>query len=120
MSSNSVGMRYVGEDFYCDVAIPDLGALDVVHDDDWIVAFHHTRPFWETHIVVVPKKHVASLTTVGKDDTDLMQRLFVVVQDIARAVEKRAGAASVVTNLGGYQDSKHLHVHIHSGGRLND
>jgi histidine triad (HIT) family protein len=40
-----------------------------VHDDDWIVAFHHTRPFWETHIVVVPKKHVASLTTVGKDDT---------------------------------------------------
>lgn len=119
MESRAVGAGYVGEDFYCDVAIPDVGGLDVVYDDAWTLAFHHTRPFWKTHIVVVPKKHVVSLTTVGKDDADLMQRLFVVAQDVARAVEERAGAALVVTNLGQYQDSKHLHVHIHFGGRLD-
>jgi histidine triad (HIT) family protein len=117
MSSGSLPVEYAGDDFYCDVAIPHPTALTVVHDDEWILAFHHTRPFWKTHMVVVPKKHIASLTTVVESDADLMRRLFVVVQSVAREVEERAGAASVVTNLGRYQDSKHLHIHVHSGER---
>ncbi len=115
MADPSRHRGYEGDDFYCDVAIPDPDALDVVHDDEHVLAFHHTRPFWETHLVVVPKKHIASLTTVSIEDRPLMERLFVVVQGIARDVEESEGAAAVLTNLGRYQDSKHLHVHIHSG-----
>ena len=111
------GEGYQGDDFYCDVAIPNAGALRVEHDDDWILAFHHTRPYWKNHVVVVPKKHIASLTTVGVEDREHVTRLLSVVQDIARRVENRDGEAAVLTNLGRYQDSKHLHVHIHSGGR---
>jgi histidine triad (HIT) family protein len=107
---------YRGDDFYCDVAIPGADALEVVFEDEHILAFHHTRPYWKTHIVVVPRKHIASLTTVAKKDAKLMERLFTVVQSIARDVEQRSGAAAVLTNLGRYQDSKHLHVHVHSGG----
>jgi hypothetical protein len=43
--------------------------------------------------------------------------LFGVVREVAQQVELRHGAAAVLTNLGGYQDSKHLHVHVHSGPR---
>lgn len=107
---------YLGDDFYCDVAVPGADALCVVFNDEHVLAFHHTRPFWQTHIVVVPKKHIASLSTVTTDDAQLMERLFTVVQSIARDVEESTGAAAVLTNLGRYQDSKHLHVHIHSGG----
>ncbi|MGP5006247.1 HIT family protein [Brachybacterium tyrofermentans] len=108
---------YTGSDFYCDVAIPDPGALDVVHEDPRVLAFHHTRPFWDVHIVVVPTRHIASLTTAGpKDEADL-RALLSVVQQIARDVEQEHGAAAVLTNLGAYQDSKHLHVHVHSGAR---
>lgn len=106
---------YAGDDFYCDVAIPDVSALDVVFDDEHVLAFHHTRPFWQTHIVVVPKKHIASLTTVTRENAQLMEQLFAVVQSIARDLEESTGAAAVLTNLGRYQDSKHLHVHVHSG-----
>ncbi len=120
MTRRAVGEGYVGDDFYCDVAIPGVEGLDVSYDDEWVLAFHHTRPFWRTHVVVVPKKHVASLTTVTRNELELMQRLFVVVQNIARGVEERTGAAAVVTNLGRYQDFKHLHIHVHSGGRLSD
>jgi histidine triad (HIT) family protein len=109
---------YDGDDFYCDVAIPDTARLRVEHDDDWVLAFHHTRPYWKTHIVVVPKRHVRSLTTVGEQDDELVRRLFLVVQKVAAMVESREGAAAVLTNLGAYQDSKHLHVHVHSGGRV--
>ena len=59
---------YRGSDFCCDVALPDPGALRVVHDDDRVLAFHHTRPFWDVHIVVIPKRHIASLTTITNED----------------------------------------------------
>lgn len=109
--------QYTGNDFYCDVAIPDPARLDVVHEDDLVLAFHHTRPFWQTHIVVVPKKHIGSLTTLDSSDERDARRLLEVVQAIAADIERTTGAAAVLTNLGDYQDSKHLHVHVHSGPR---
>lgn len=106
---------YSGTDFYCDVAIPDPGALEVVHEDERVLAYHHTRPFWRLHIVVVPKRHIASFTTATAADEADLRALLEVVQRVARAVETEHGAAAVLTNLGAYQDSKHLHVHVHSG-----
>ena len=110
--------RYDGDDFYCDVALPNIGALDVVHDSEGVFAFHHTRPFWPVHIVVVPKRHVPSLTNTEGADDALIRNLLSVVQDIASTVETRYGAARVLTNLGTYQDSKHLRVHVSTGDQL--
>ena len=59
-----------------------------------------------------------SFTTVTEADRDDVTALFAVVQRIARDVETTTGAACVETNLGEYQDSKHFHVHVHSGPRL--
>ncbi|GAA5148495.1 HIT domain-containing protein [Nocardioides marinquilinus] len=109
---------YDGTDFYCDIAVPHPERLDVVHEDERVLAFHHTRPFWAVHVVVVPKRHLASLTTLTDDDADDVRALLSVVQTVARQVETEHGAAAVLTNLGAYQDSKHLHVHVHSGDRL--
>ena len=109
---------YDGDDFYCDVALPNVAALEVVHDGEGVLAFHHTRPFWEVHIVVVPKRHVPSLTDpVGADDA-LVRELLTVVRNVAATVEADFGAARVLTNLGAYQDSKHLHVHVSSGEQV--
>ena len=115
----TIGDDYAGRDFYCDVAIPHAPKLTVVHDDDHVLAFHHTKPHWETHVVVVPKRHIASLTAAGADDASDLQSLFLVVQTVARQIETSQGAASVLTNLGAYQDSRHLHIHVHSGTRTN-
>lgn len=109
---------YEGSDFYCDIAIPRRQPLDVVHEDDRVLAFHHTRPFWPVHLVVVPKRHLASLTTLVAEDEADVRALLGVVQRLAREVEEREGAAAVLTNLGAYQDSKHLHVHVTSGAPL--
>ncbi len=110
-----VGDGYAGDDFYCDVAIPRSGELDVVHDDDLVLAYHHTKPFWTVHLVVVPKRHLASLTTLTTADETDVRALLAVVQTVARRVEEEHGEAAVLTNLGAYQDSKHLHVHVHAG-----
>lgn len=108
---------YDGDDFYCDVALAGAVPLDVVHDGPGVLAFHHTRPFWDVHIVVVPKQHVRSLTALTAADEPLVRELMSVVAEVAAQVERDHGAARVVTNLGAYQDSKHLHVHVGFGER---
>lgn len=107
-----------GADFYCEVAIPDPSRLNVVHNDELVLAFHHTNPGWETHIVVVPKKHIRSLTTLGIEDEPIGRRLLEVVQRVARDVELNTGSAGIMTFTGNYQHSKHLHIHVRSGEAL--
>lgn len=107
---------YSGEDFYCDVAIPHPERLEVLHESAGVLAFRHTRPFWWTHVVVVPTAHIASFTTATGQDEPVLRELLTVVQSVARQVEIEEGEAAVLTNLGRYQDSKHLHVHVHAGG----
>jgi histidine triad (HIT) family protein len=113
------GDGYTGDDFYCDVAFPRLDALEVVEQTDLVVAFHHTRPHWEHHVVVVPFKHIRSLTTLEPADAPIATDLLQVVTSVAAAFEREHGAARVLTNLGRYQDSKHLHVHVGAGSTIN-
>ena len=103
------------EDFYCDEALSGRTAVDVVIETDDVLAFHHTRPFWPIHIVVVPKRHVPSLTDLGGAGPEILTVLMEVIRGIAADVEREHGAARVLTNLGRYQDSKHLHFHVSSG-----
>ena len=61
------GGRLVGvtEDFYCDEALSGRTLVKIVVETDDVLAFHHTKPNWQVHIVVVPKQHVPSLTDLG-------------------------------------------------------
>lgn len=103
------------DDFYCDEAISGRTKVDIVIENDDVLAFHHTRPFWPVHIVVVPKLHVPSLTDLGDASPELLSKVLAVVRDVAAEVEAEHGACRVLTNLGRYQDSKHLHFHVNSG-----
>ena len=102
-------------DFYCDEVLSGATAVDVVAETPEVLAYHHTRPFWPVHIVVIPKLHVPSLTDLGQGDEALLGKLLAVVRDVAAGVEREHGKARVLTNLGAYQDSKHLHFHVNSG-----
>ena len=105
-------------DFYCDEVLSGRAAVDVVAETPEVLAYHHTRPFWPVHVVVIPKLHVPSLTDLGDGDVELLHKLLAVVREVAAAVEAEHGRARVLTNLGEYRDSKHLHFHVNSGEPL--
>jgi histidine triad (HIT) family protein len=109
----------VSSDFYCDEALSGRTPVTVVVETDDVLAFHHTRPHWAVHIVVVPKVHIPSLTDLGGHSVALVHRVLDVVREVAAQVEHQRGACRVVTNLGAYQDSKHLHFHVGSGEVVN-
>jgi histidine triad (HIT) family protein len=111
-------MNYAGTDFYCDVALKGLVPLRKEYESENVLAFHHTRPFWPVHIVVVPQKHIASFTTLQAEEMPAFLEIVDVLKSIASGMEREHGAARILTNLGKYQDSKHLHFHVSSGDPL--
>lgn len=111
-------MEYSGNDFYCDVALKDTSSLKKEYESENVIAYHHTRPHYPVHIVVVPKKHIPSFTDRSDDDEAIIQEMLRVIKTVAKKVEDEQGAARISTNLGKYQDSKHLHFHISSGVAL--
>jgi histidine triad (HIT) family protein len=67
---------------------------------------------------VIPKRHIDSLVTLEDRDEEIFLELFDVIRRVAADVLADKGAARVITNLGEYQDSKHLHFHILSGEQI--
>lgn len=105
----------MSNDFYCDEALSGKTAIKIVMETEDVLAFHHTKPFWPIHIVVIPKLHIPSLTDLGDQPIALVHSVLDVVRKVAARVEADHGACRVLTNLGQYQDSKHLHFHIANG-----
>ena len=68
--------------------------------------------------MVTTKKHIPSLLELVYEDDQLIRDLLAVVQEVTANVTREQGACRVLTNLGNYQDSKHLHVHVICGDQL--
>jgi histidine triad (HIT) family protein len=101
---------------FCRIAAGEIPAR-IVHEDDLVLAFHDLSPVAPTHLLVIPKRHIASLAEAGAEDAGLLGRLVVVAGQLAR--EKHlTGGFRVVLNAGsdGGQSVDHLHLHL-LGGR---
>jgi len=108
----------MSNDFYCDEALSGRTLVKKVMETDNVLAFYHTRPFYPVHVVVIPKRHVDSLLSLKKEDDGLLIELLEIVKQVAAQVLAQQGACRVLTNLGEYQDSKHLHWHVSAGQPL--
>jgi histidine triad (HIT) family protein len=105
-------------DFYCDEVLSGRTAVQKVIETEQVLTFYHTRPFYLVHIVIIPKQHIESLTALESSDDDLILELLVIIKKIAAQIVAEHGACRVVTNMGGYQESKHLHFHVIHGAML--
>jgi histidine triad (HIT) family protein len=88
-----------------------------VHEDELVIAFRDVRPQAPTHVLVVPREHVGSLSEL--DDEALAGRLLSVAARVARA-ERLSGGWRLIANSGrdGGQEVGHLHLHVIGGRRL--
>ncbi|MBI5613547.1 HIT domain-containing protein [Candidatus Gottesmanbacteria bacterium] len=103
------------QDFYCDDVLNGKTKVSIVTENDHVLTFHHTKPHWPVHILVIPKKHISSLIDATEDDNEIIHECLHIIKTISQDIVKKHGACRVLTNLGKYQDSKHLHWHITYG-----
>src|SRR6187431_2006892 len=72
----------MSDDFYCDKVLSGRIEVNRVYETENVLAYHHTRPFWKTHIVVIPKRHISSLLALGREDDQLLAELFEVIRKV--------------------------------------
>lgn len=104
------------KDFYCDEVFSGRTSVEKVVETAAVLAFRHTRPSFQTHVMVVPKRHISSLLDPGLTEAEILE-IVGVLRSVASGVVSMTGACRLVTNLGDYQDSKHLHWHVVAGER---
>ena len=90
-----------------------------VYEDDLVFAFRDIAPQAPTHILVVPKVHMASVNDVTVENSAVVARIFEVIPQIAKA-EGLENGYRVVSNCGpdAGQTVSHLHFHILGGRQL--
>jgi len=84
-----------------------------VYEDDLLVCFHDLEPQAPVHVLVIPKKHIASLDDVTKEDSELLGHIMLKIKEIACILGLENGYR-VVNNCGedGLQTVQHLHFHL--------
>jgi histidine triad (HIT) family protein len=90
----------------------------IVHQDDTVVAFEDLRPQAPTHVLIIPREHVASVDALDDARADLAGKLLLAARDIARQCGLERSGYRVVTNVGRSAGQTVLHLHLHLlGGR---
>ena len=90
-----------------------------VYEDDMILAFRDIAPQAPTHILVIPKAHIASVNGITAENSAVVAHIFEISPQIA-AAEKLENGYRVVSNCGddAGQTVHHLHFHILGGKKL--
>jgi histidine triad (HIT) family protein len=102
---------------FCRIAAGEIPA-DIVHQDDHVVAFRDISPKAPTHVLLIPRSHVASAAELADDDGPMLGRLFAVAAQVAREAGVADGGYRLVTNVGSGAGQSVLHLHFHLlGGR---
>jgi histidine triad (HIT) family protein len=92
----------------------------IVYEDDLSLAFHDINPRAPVHVLIIPKKPIASLEEVEVEDQMLIGHLFVVLQKIARdlGIAEHGYRVAINCREGGGQEVPHLHLHLLGGRKL--
>ncbi|MBR2465543.1 MAG: histidine triad nucleotide-binding protein [Clostridia bacterium] len=105
---------------FCAIIKGDIPSTKV-YEDEYAYAFRDINPAAPTHVLVVPKTHIASIDAVSEENADTVAHVLAAIPKIA-AAEGLVNGYRVVSNVGedGCQSVKHLHFHILGGTKLSE
>lgn len=104
---------------FCKIITGEIPSTKV-YEDDTVFAFRDINPQAPTHVLVVPKAHIADCNGVSAANSAVVAHIFEVIPKIAQA-EGLTGGYRVVSNCGSDagQTVQHLHFHVLGGKALN-
>ena len=102
---------------FCRIASGEIPAKKVYEDKD-VFAFHDINPQAPTHVLVIPRKHIASLDTLDESEAPVVGMTLHRVAQIARNLHLESDGYRVVANNGEAAGQTVFHIHFHLlGGR---
>jgi len=105
---------------FCRIAKKELPSK-LAHEDDLVVAFHDINPQAPVHILICPRKHIATLNDVTAEDAALLAHMFEVARSLAQqsGVDRKGYRTVFNVNAEAGQTVFHLHLHVIGGRRLS-
>lgn len=103
---------------FCKIAAGEVKAKKVYEDGE-VTAFADLNPQAPTHILLIPNKHIDSLSAASKEDLHLLGKIQLAAAEIARQLKVEDGFR-LVTNNGrkAGQSVNHVHYHLLAGRRF--
>lgn len=99
------------------------GAITPIrYEDEDIIAVDNIQPEAPIHVVVITKKHIASLAEAQIADQQLLGKALMICKQVAKEMNIDQNGYRVVTNIGkwGGQAIPHLHFHVLGGAPLSE
>ena len=104
---------------FCKIVTGDIPA-DIVYQNDHVVAFRDLDPQAPTHILVIPRRHIARLNDLQESDADIIGQLVLAAAEIARQEGIAEDGYRTILNCNddGGQTVFHIHLHLLGGRRM--
>ena len=95
---------------------------NTVYEDDQVLAFDDIQPMAPVHVILIPKKHIATLMDLDAQNIDVTGDLISAAQKVARIknISDRGFRTVINCNAEGGQVVFHLHMHLLGGRILQD
>ena len=102
---------------FCKIVAGDIPA-DIVYESDTAIAFRDINPQAPTHVLIIPRQHIATINDIGVGDQDIVGSLFSAAREIAIAEGFAEGGYRTVMNCNADAGQTVFHIHLHLlGGR---
>jgi len=104
---------------FCRIAAGEIPAK-IVWQDDEILAFHDVDPRAPVHVLIIPRKHIASVNELDDADAPTVGRMYTRARDLARELGVAETGYRLVMNTGpeAGQSVWHIHLHLLGGRRM--
>lgn len=102
---------------FCQIAAGEVRA-QIIYEDDDVVAFKDLNPQAPTHILIIPVKHITSLSESTEEDTLLLGKLQIAAAKIAKELGLKDYRLVSNNGKGAGQSVGHLHYHLMGGRRF--
>jgi histidine triad (HIT) family protein len=110
-------METVDSCIFCQIAIHTHPA-QIYYEEEEIVAFQDTKPVAPVHILIIPKKHIDSINLLTENDAELIGKMVLIGQKMAKEFKVDQSGYRLVFNTGPHAGQSVFHVHLHLiGGR---
>ena len=95
---------------------------DIIYEDNQIFAIHDINPVAKVHILIIPKKKIATINDLSKDDIDLIGSMFLCAKDLAKkfGIDLSGYRLLFNTNDDAMQTVFHIHLHLIGGEKLKN
>ncbi len=102
---------------FCKIVGGDIPA-DVIYESDAAIAFRDINPQAPTHVLIIPRKHIATINDIGEEDHSLIGSLYAAAKDIAAQEGFSEEGYRAVMNCNEAAGQTVFHIHLHLlGGR---